>query len=155
MMQHHHPDVTILIAEDDDGHASLIKRNLRRTGLDYPIIRFRDGQEIHDFLFGGEAEALEKTSSFFLLLDIRMPKISGIEILRKIKNTPHLKNMPVVILTTTDDPKEVSRCHELGCNCYIRKPIDYDSFVKAIRQLGLLMMVLEVPEIRQTKNAVH
>jgi CheY-like chemotaxis protein len=119
-------DVTILIAEDDDGHASLIQRNLRRAGWDHPFIRFRDGLETREFLFSEEPDSpLQKAGSYLLLLDIRLPKVNGIEILRAIKEDPTLRRLPVVILTTTDDPKEVKRCHELGCSCYIRKPLEY------------------------------
>lgn len=146
-------DVTILIAEDDDGHASLIQRNLRRAGWDHPFIRFRDGLETREFLFSEEPDSpLQKAGSYLLLLDIRLPKVNGIEILRAIKEDPALRRLPVVILTTTDDPKEVKRCHELGCSCYIRKPLEYDDFVKAIRQLGLLLMLVEVPEIARSRQ---
>lgn len=146
-------DVTILIAEDDDGHASLIQRNLRRAGWDHPFIRFRDGLETREFLFSEEPDSpLQKAGSYLLLLDIRLPKVNGIEILRAIKEDPALRRLPVVILTTTDDPKEVKRCHELGCSCYIRKPLEYDDFVKAIRQLGLLLMLVEVPKIARSRQ---
>lgn len=141
-------NVKILIAEDDDGHAALIQRNLKRAGLLNEFQRFEDGQEVLDFLHGkvGDPES-EPGSAYLLLLDIRMPKVDGVEVLREIKQTPALKRLPVIMITTTEDPREVARCHDLGCNSYLTKPIDYDDFMEAIRQLGLYLTVVQVPEI--------
>jgi CheY-like chemotaxis protein len=141
-------EVVILIAEDDDGHATLIEKNLRRAGLLNKIVRFRDGQESLDFLFEkGKGNKRERDMSYLLLLDIRMPKVDGVEVLRKIKADKELKKLPVVMITTTDDPREVELCFELGCSNYIAKPIEYDKFMEAIRQLGLFLLVVEVPTI--------
>jgi CheY-like chemotaxis protein len=82
-----------------------------------------------------------------LLLDIRMPKVDGIQVLEQVKADPELRKLPVVMITTTDDPREVERCHSLGCSNYIAKPIDYEKFVNAIRQLGLFLAVVQVPTI--------
>ena len=140
--------MTILIAEDDMGHAALIQKNLRRAGINNEIIHFKDGQETLDFLYGNsEQQKLQNGTSYLLLLDIRMPKVDGVEVLRRVKEDQRLKKMPVIMITTTDDPREVVHCHELGCSNYITKPIEYDNFVEAIRQLGLFLMVVEVPEI--------
>lgn len=142
-------DVTILVADDDEGHAGLIVRNLNRAGVSNAIERFRDGQEILDFLFRkGEGKQLENDTSYILLLDIRMPKVNGIEVLRQIKADSELKKLPVIMVTTTDDPKEVSRCHELGCSSYITKPVEYDAFVNAVQNLGLYLTVVEVPSVK-------
>lgn len=141
-------EIIILIAEDDIGHATLIKKNLRRSGITNQILHFKDGEEILNFLFCKGDGCHRKTGTpYLLLLDIRMPKISGIEVLRRIKQDQVLHSMPVIILTTTDDPNEVEKCHLLGCNNYITKPIDYDKFVTAIRQLGFFLTVVEVPRI--------
>jgi CheY-like chemotaxis protein len=141
-------EVIILIAEDDDGHATLIERNLRRAGLLNEIIRFKDGQETLDFLFCKGAEPVRKLDmAYVLLLDIRMPKVDGVEVLRQVKADKDLKKLPIIMVTTTDDPREVELCHELGCSNYITKPIDYDSFMEAVRQLGLFLLVVEVPKI--------
>lgn len=143
-----HKEVIILVAEDDEGHAGLIRKNLSRAGIANEIKHFRDGQQIIDFLFrNGESEHRESGVPYVLLLDIRMPKLDGIEVLRQIKTDSELKKMPVVMITTTDDPREVERCHELGCNNYLTKPVEYDSFVNAIRQLGLFLSVVQVPKI--------
>jgi CheY-like chemotaxis protein len=76
-----------------------------------------------------------------------MPKVDGIEVLKTVKGDPSLKKMPVIMITTTDDPREIERCHELGCSNYIKKPIDYDKFVDAIRKLGLFLLVVEMPHL--------
>jgi len=80
-----------------------------------------------------------------------MPKLDGIEVLRKLKADPELKKIPVIMITTTDDPREVETCHTLGCNNYITKPVEYDVFVNAIRQLGLFLTVVQIPKV----NGIH
>jgi CheY-like chemotaxis protein len=82
---------------------------------------------------------------YLVLLDIRMPKVDGIEVLRRLKGDEKLRKVPVIMLTTTDDAREVDRCHQLGCNVYIQKPVDYDKFAEAIRRLGLFVTLLVVP----------
>ena len=139
-------EVTILIADDDDGHAALIGKNLRRAGLRNPTERFADGQEALDFLF---SDHLLPPYHYVLLLDIRMPKVDGIEVLRRIRESPRLRRLPVIILTTTDDPREVDRCHELGCSSYVVKPVESEAFMNAIRQLGLFLSVTAVPHLEE------
>jgi len=141
-------EVVILIAEDDEGHARLIEKNLTRAGLHNKIERFDNGQAVLDFLFcrgPGPHRALE--GPYLLLLDIRMPQVDGVEVLRQIKQDPELRKIPVLMLTTTDDPREVERCHAIGCASYIVKPVDYDKFAEAIKSLGLYISLVEVPEI--------
>jgi CheY-like chemotaxis protein len=140
-------EVVILIADDDPGHARLIQKNLQRAGLHNPSEWFENGQDILDFLFQRGSRVRSKDTSYLLLLDIRMPKVDGIEVLRQIKNDAELKKIPVLMLTTTDDPREVERCHALGCNNYVVKPVDYERFSDAIKQLGLFISLVQVPEI--------
>jgi CheY-like chemotaxis protein len=135
---------TILIADDDEGHAILIRENLEAAGLRNPIRHFRDGQAVLDFLLRDPARA---DGPFLVLLDIRMPKVDGIEVLRRIKADANLRKVPVIMLTTTDDAREVTRCHELGCNVYLQKPVDYDRFSDAIRRLGQFVPLLHVPRL--------
>ncbi len=141
--------VIVLIAEDDEGHATLIRKNLERAGLRNRFLVFRDGQEILDFFDGGEAGAqgarFDAGCSYLLLLDIRMPKVDGREVLRRMRTKLDLARIPVIMITTTDDPREVMKCHDSGCNSYIVKPVDYDKFTQAIRQLGLFLLVIEIP----------
>ena len=142
----------VLIAEDDEGHAILLQQTLRDAGLDNPIFHFKDGQAILDFLFRcGPGPHRAESHPYVLLLDIRMPKVNGVEVLTQIKADPELHKLPVIMLTTTDDPREVKRCHELGCNVYIQKPVDYDKFSEAVRRLGLLIMLLLVPPVNGGK----
>ena len=130
-------DTVILLAEDDEGHARLIMKNLGRAGLDNRILLFKDGQETLDFFFGtGEGPHRDSASQYLLLLDISMPKINGIEVLQKIKQDDEMKKTPVIMITTTDDPYEVARCRKLGCSKYIVKTADYEKFVDAITELG-------------------
>lgn len=139
---------TILIVEDDEGHAILIRENLEMAGLKNPIEHFRDGQAVLDYFFDQDGKVLRShEGTYLVLLDIRMPKVDGIEVLRRIKSDPELRKLPVIMLTTTDDSREVERCHQLGCSVYIQKPVDYDKFTEAIRRLGLFMMLLLVPPV--------
>ena len=141
-------ELKIILAEDDEGHATLIKRNLKRSGLLNEIIHFKDGQETLNFLFDEKKEKNKvKDIASLLLLDIRMPRVDGIEVLRRVKQDQKLKKMPVIMITTTDDPREINKCHELGCSNYITKPIDYEKFVEAVRKLGLFLLVVEVPDM--------
>ena len=141
-------EVVILIADDDPGHARLIEKNLERAGLHNDVLRFEDGQQILDFLFRrGPGARRAGDTPYLLLLDIRMPKLDGVEVLRQLKADAELRKIPVLMLTTTDDPREVERCHALGCNNYIVKPVDYDKFAEAIKQLGLFISLVQVPEI--------
>ena len=141
-------EVIILVADDDDGQARLIEKNLVRAGLHNPIQRFHDGQQILDFLFRcGEGAKRENSAPYLLLLDIRMPKVDGVEVLRQIKADVELRKLPVIMLTTTEDPREVERCHLLGCNSYIAKPVDYDKFSEAIKQIGLFLSIVKVPSV--------
>lgn len=142
-------EIIVLIAEDDIGHARLIEKNLSRAGLHNPILRFENGQAILDFLFrrGGPPRRHPDTP-YLLLLDVRMPQVDGVEVLRQLKQDSELRKIPVIMLTTTDDPREVERCHSLGCSSYIVKPVDYEKFAEAIKNLGLFLSLIQVPEIK-------
>ena len=143
-----HRPVNIVMIEDDEGHARLIERNIRRAGITNEIRHFMDGGTALDFLFNDKAgPALNGPA--LILLDLNLPDMSGTSILEKIKSEPGLKRTPVVVLTTTDDKVEIQRCYDLGCNVYITKPVNYESFADAIRQLGLFLTVIQVPEIAQ------
>jgi CheY-like chemotaxis protein len=144
-------EVVIIIAEDDEGHAALIRKNLKRSGILNDILHFKDGQETLDYLFRrGEGPHWKSGTHIVLLLDIRMPKVDGVEVLRQIKQHEELRKIPVIMITTTDDPHEVERCHAIGCSNYVTKLVDYEKFVAAIRQLGLFLMVVTVPKINGT-----
>jgi CheY-like chemotaxis protein len=136
----------IVIVEDDEGHAILIRQNLEAAGLNNRILHFRDGQAALDFFFGtGVGQTYEPGRTYLVLLDIRMPKVDGVEVLRRLKAHETLRRLPIIMLTTTDDTREVERCYALGCNVYIQKPVDYDKFAEAIRRLGLFITLLLAP----------
>ena len=139
-----HNAVSIVMIEDDEGHARLIEKNIRRAGILNDITHFTDGTSAIDFLFNSpEGPALNGPA--LVLLDLNLPDMSGIDILAKIKADGPLRRTPVVVLTTTDDKVEIQRCYDLGCNVYITKPVEYESFAQAIRQLGLFLSVIQVP----------
>ncbi len=129
--------ITILLAEDDDGHARLIRRRFEEADVQNPVIRFNGGAEVWDFISSKNIACLEPDKHYVLLLDIRMPGMDGIEVLRRVKGDPRLKNMHVIMLTTTDDPKDIALCYELGCRNYLVKPVDSDRFNTMMKQLGV------------------
>ena len=139
-------EVSILIVEDDAGHARLIEKNLKRAKISNLITRVENGQEALDFLLSeGAFEGQERPSPLLVLLDLNMPVLDGYQVLERMKADSVLKKIPVVVLTTTDDAREVSRCYQLGCSVYITKPVDYKSFSEAIQQLGFFMSIVTVP----------
>lgn len=140
-------EVVILIAEDDEAHTILIQRNLKRAGITNEQVLFKDGKAVLDFMYRrGERQRIPDTP-YLLLLDIKMPEVDGVEVLRQLKADPELKKMPVIMITTTDDPREVERCHELGCSNYVTKPMNAEQFVEAIRRLGLFLLIVEIPKV--------
>jgi CheY-like chemotaxis protein len=138
-----HEPLTILLAEDDDGHARLIERNLQRAGFVNRIVRARDGQEALNIVRG--VDGLPPDTQFLLLLDINMPRVDGLEVLRQMKADPKTARVPVIMLTTTDDPREVERCYQLGCSVYITKPVRYEEFVDALNRLGMFLEIVKLP----------
>ena len=146
-------DMVILIAEDDAGHFQLIKKNLWLTCVDSDIIQFRNGQEVLDFLFKKDTKIyLEDKKGYILLLDIRMPKVDGIEVLKRIKEDKELRNIPVIMLTTTRDASMIKQCYELGCSYYMVKPVNYHSFMEAVQNLGKFLSLggMRLPSIKKS-----
>lgn len=138
-------ELTILIAEDDDGHAELIMEGLKESGVCNHMIRFADGEQTWDFISGkNENLGFDSSQTYLLLLDINMPKMDGLEVLQRIKDDENLKSLPVIMLTTTDDPREVEKCYALGCNIYITKPVDFLKFSETLKRLGLFIQVVKV-----------
>lgn len=138
-----HQRVTILLVEDDPGHALLIEKNLRRANIANTIVKLDNGQKVVDFLFKDEGGFRDP---LLILLDLNLPVLDGYQVLKTIKNDERTKRIPVVVLTTTDNPHEVVRCYEHGCNVYITKPVEYEEFSKAIQSLGLFLSIVKVPE---------
>lgn len=139
--------VTIVMIEDDEGHARLIEKNIRRAGVNNEIIGFVDGSSALTYLLGSDASgSVSARRQLLVLLDLNLPDMTGLDILAKIKANVHLKRSPVIVLTTTDDSREIKRCYDLGANVYITKPVNYEGFANAIRQLGLFLSVIQVAE---------
>ena len=139
--------LTILLVEDDFGHARLIEKNLRRAGIANDIIKIHDGYDAHDFLLGeGKYEGNSLPRVLLVLLDLNLPGMNGTVILSKMKNSTRTKDIPVVILTTTAENREIAKCYELGCNMYITKPVDYNKFSEVIHKLGMFLQVIKVPD---------
>lgn len=140
-------NITIIIAEDDEGHAYLIKRNLKKAGIANSIIHFKDGEEVLNFFSNKKNDThFIPENGYIILLDIKMPKIDGTEVLETMKSDPVLRKIPIVMITTTDAPAEVELCHSLGCNSYIVKPIDYEKFIDVVKKLGYFLSIVEVPK---------
>jgi CheY-like chemotaxis protein len=128
--------VKIIMIEDDEGHARLIERNIRRSGVNNEIVPFTNGTAAVDYMFGEDGSGVvHKGQALLILLDLNLPDMTGIEILKRVKENQYLKCA-----------QEIKRCYELGCNVYITKPVNYESFANAIRQLGLFFSVIQVPQ---------
>ncbi|HEY4316821.1 MAG TPA: response regulator [Herbaspirillum sp.] len=139
-------EVGILLVEDDDGQALLVEKNLRRAGLSNNFQRLKDGQEALDYFFdnAGVLKPLQY-DQMVILLDVNMPRVSGVDVLRRLKENNATASIPIVMLTTTDDPREIERCYEYGCNLYITKPVEYEAFIEAVRRLGFFLQIIKVP----------
>jgi DNA-binding response OmpR family regulator len=134
--------VTVLMIEDDPGHATLIERNIRRAGIHNRVRHFLDGGTALAYLFGEGREQ----GPYLVLLDLNLPDMSGADVLRELKSDEQARRSPVIVLTTTDDQREIQNCYDLGANVYITKPVDYEAFAAAIRQLGLFLSIIQVPK---------
>ena len=146
-MSKHAKPVTIIMVEDDQGHARLIEKNIRRAGVNNELIAFVNGASALEYLLGSDGSGeISSRRQLLVLLDLNLPDMAGVDVLTRIKNNVHLKRTPVVVLTTTDDSREIQNCYDLGANVYITKPVNYDGFSNAIRQLGLFFSVIQVPE---------
>ena len=134
-------DVVIVLAEDDPGHARLIEKHLSAVLKD-KIVKFGNGQQALDYLRREE----QASQRHLLVLDLSMPVMGGHQLLLRLKADPRTLLIPVIVLTTTDDPGEISRCYELGCNACLVKSPDADEFAETIHRLGLFLTVLRMPQ---------
>ena len=138
---------TLLLVEDDPGHARLIERNLQRAHLPYTVVVLRDGQVALDYLLPvREEQGNRHPQPYLVLLDLNLPGCPGVEVLSRLKSDARTKHIPVIILTTTDDRYEIEECYALGCNAYLTKPVAYNQFVEVIQQLGWWLTGIEVPK---------
>jgi two-component system response regulator len=139
--------VEILIVEDNPQDLEMTQRALRRANLANRIEVARDGVEALDFIFceGAHASRRIEDTPKVVLLDIKLPKVDGIEVLRKIKSDPRTRAIPVIILTSSMEQKDIVESYRLGVNSYIVKPVHFESFVAAIQQLGMYWVLLNQP----------
>jgi CheY-like chemotaxis protein len=136
---------TILIVDDDEGHVELVRRNLRRIPMSNPIVTLQDGARALNYIFRRGEFADRASLDLLILLDINMPgSVNGVEVLRQLKADPETRKTPVIMLSTTDDPREIALCYELGCSVYITKPVDSARFIEAIKRLGLFLQVIRL-----------
>jgi len=132
----------ILLVEDTEDDIELTKRALKKNRLTNPLVVARDGQEALDYLFGDEELPA------IILLDLQLPKIGGLEVLRRLKSDPRTRLIPIIILTSSREERDVVDGYTNGANSYIRKPVDFDQFTEAVRQLGLYWLILNEPPLR-------
>ena len=138
---------TILLVEDDPDDEALAVRALKQHRLTNDIVVVRDGVEVLDYLFcTGPYATRDPEPPFVVLLDLKLPKLDGLEVLRRLRSDDRTRFVPVVVLTSSDEEQDIMRGYSLGANSYVRKPIDFAQFSEAVRQLGLYWLLLnEVP----------
>lgn len=134
----------ILLVEDNPDDEALTLRALKKNNIGNELVVVRDGAEALDFLFGTGAFAGRDPSLLpqVVLLDLKLPKIDGLEVLRRVRENPITQLLPVVILTSSKEEQDMITSYKLGANSYVRKPVDFNQFVTAVRQLGLYWLVL-------------
>lgn len=139
-------DKIILLVEDNPDDEALTLRALRKNNILNDVVVARDGAEALDYLFGTGVYASRdvENSPQVVLLDLKLPKIDGLEVLKRIRSDPLTRLQPVVILTTSNEDCDIISSYELGANSFIRKPVDFEQFMEAVRQLGLYWLVLNV-----------
>ena len=144
-------DKTILLVEDNPDDEALTLRAMRKNNIANEIVVARDGAEALDYLFGTGAHAGRDLSKMpgIILLDLKLPKLDGLEVLRRLRAEQRTKLIPVVILTSSKEEQDMISGYELGCNSYVRKPVDFNQFVQAVGSLGMYWLVLNEPPPRR------
>lgn len=143
--------VDIYVVDDDPGHVRLIEKNLHRSGIPNIITVFNDGESVLEHI----AAQSSARRPILIILDLNMPGISGIQVLRQLKSCEDTKRIPVIVLTTSADSEEVQHCYDLGCNLFMTKPIRYRKFAEHIKTLGKVLQIVEPPRPRTRPVAVR
>jgi two-component system, response regulator len=138
---------TILLVEDNADDEQLTLRAMRQSDIPNIIRVARDGAEALDKLFGEGQDRLPD----LVLLDLKLPKVNGLEVLKKLRSDPRTKTLPVVVLTSSDEERDIVESYELGANSYVRKPVDFDQFIDAVRQLGLYWLSMNKADAEAKK----
>jgi two-component system response regulator len=138
---------TILLVEDDADHEKLTLRALRRNKIANDVVVARDGVQALDYIFGtgDHAGRDPRETPQVMVLDLKLPKIDGLEVLRRVREDERTRRLPVVILTSSNEERDLVAGYNLGANSYIRKPVDFEQFAEATRQLGMYWLVLNEP----------
>jgi two-component system, response regulator len=137
-------EVEILLVEDNPNDAELTLRALTKNNLANHVVHAKDGAEALEFIFGKNGDVENKPK--VILLDLKLPKVDGIEVLAKLKTDERTKRIPVVVLTSSREDYDLARCYDLGVNSYIVKPVEFESFVKAVTELGFYWLLLNETE---------
>jgi len=138
--------MTIMLIEDDPGHARLIERNLQRTRLPHTLVVLQDGDRAVDYFFPPSAPPAGRTTPRVILLDLHLQGLHGLQVLARLKNSPQTRHIPVIILSTTEDPDTIETCYALGCNAYLTKPVDAARFAEALQTLGVWLSHIAIPK---------
>jgi two-component system, response regulator len=141
------PEKAILLVEDNPDDEALTLRAFRKNNIRNEVVVARDGAEALDYLFGRGRYAGRDIADKpqVVLLDLKLPKVDGIEVLRQLRADPRTRTLPVVVLTSSKEERDLSECYRLGCNSYVRKPVDFDQFLEAARQLELYWLLINEP----------
>ena len=137
-------EIEIILVEDNDVDAELTLRALQKYHLSNKILRMEDGQELIDYLFQPDGCPKEGVNNCpkLILLDLKLPRVSGLEVLRMLKNDQFTKQIPVVVLTSSTEDRDIDECYRLGVNSYIVKPVEFDQFMESVQELGLYWLLL-------------
>ena len=138
--------LSVLITDDDEGHATLVRRNMKRAGLQGDLIHLQDGQELLDYLYRrGRYHSRSVHGSVALLLDLNMPRLCGMAVLRRLKQDQSLARSPVFVLTTSDNPVEIDQCYALGASVCLVKPVDFGAFGDMVQRVASFLMAAKMP----------
>jgi len=137
----------ILLVEDNPSDVGLTKRALEKSHIANELVVAEDGQEALDYLFGSDPLTGQKMNDLpaLILLDLKLPKLDGLQVLRRIRADEYTSRLPIVILTTSSEEDDIAQSYDLGANSYIRKPVDFKQFVEAVQHLGLYWLVINQP----------
>ena len=136
----------VLLVEDDDGHATLVRRNLKRAGIATDPVHLHDGQEVLDYVYRRAPWTNRSPHhALAMILDLNMPRLGGFEVLRRLKGDQQVSRIPVFVLTTTDNPSEIERCYTLGAAACLVKPVDYGAFGEMVHRLAAFLITARMP----------
>jgi CheY-like chemotaxis protein len=138
--------LSVVMAEDDEGHATLVRRNLKRAGLASDPVHLRDGQEMLDYIYRrGPYSNRPPHDALVLLVDLNMPRLGGLQVLERLKTDELLTRIPIIVLSTSDDPVELDRCYSLGAAACIVKPVEYAAFSEVVQRLAQFLLMARIP----------